>query len=237
MNKILLGITLSLLVTDPAFAMFKDDPLLTKFASEFEYHEEEGIGELEWDIDFWRGKDLTKFWIKSSGELEQNESADANIEFVYSRAVHPYWDRQFGVRFDIESDSSLTQRQWLSFGFIGTAPYFVNVDARLFVGEQSSSQIVIELERELMLSQEWVLTPEMDIVLNGRTNEDYQEGAGLAEIEFGLKLGYEHNRNRKFQPFLGLSSTTYFGRSKDFQKAEGHSSSEVNFKIGLHAWF
>ena len=99
------------------------------------------------------------------------------------------------------------------------------------------SQIVIELERELMLSQEWVLTPEMDIVLNGRTNEDYQEGAGLAEIEFGLKLGYEHNRNRKFQPFLGLSSTTYFGRSKDFQKAEGHSSSEVNFKIGLHAWF
>ena len=121
--------------------------------------------------------------------------------------------------------------------YIGTAPYFISVDARVFAGEESSSQLLIELERELMLTQEWVLTPELDIVANGRTNEQYEEGSGLAEIEFSLRLGYEHNGNRKFQPFIGVSTTQTFGRTKDILKARGSSSGDVEAVIGIHSWF
>ncbi len=225
------------LSSSPLMAMFADDPWLTKVMSEFEYLQEEGDGVLEWDIDAWRGQDLRKFWLKSSGEYSSSEFEGANIELVYSRAVTAYWDQQFGLRRDIESDSELDERTWASFGYIGTAPYFVQVDARVFIGEESSSQLLIELERELMITQEWVLTPELDIIANGRSNAQFDEGAGLAEVEFSLRLGYEHDGNRKFQPFIGLTSSRKFGATKRLAESEGKAASKTELMIGIHSWF
>ncbi|MBX2849945.1 MAG: copper resistance protein B [Acidiferrobacterales bacterium] len=240
MNKrfpIILMFVTSVLMTPPAHAMFKDDPWLTKVMFEFEYLQEDGEDVIEWDIDTWTGRDLSKFWIKSAGEYADSEFEDANIEFVYSRAVSAYWDQQFGVRHDFKPDPDGVTRNWLSYGFIGTAPYFVSVDARVFVGEESSSQLVIELEREMMITQEWVLTPELDIIANGQTNEQFNEGSGLAEIEFSLHLGYEHNGNRKFQPFVGLAASQTFGTTRRLAKADGSSSGDIEALIGIHSWF
>jgi copper resistance protein B len=111
------------------------------------------------------------------------------------------------------------------------------VDARIYIGEESSSQLLIELEREIMLTQEWVLTPELDIVANGRTNELYGEGSGLAEIGFGLRLGYEHNGNRKFQPFVGLTASQTFGNTRRIAKTEGSKGHTLELMIGIHSWF
>ena len=232
-----LSLALLLVVTGNAQAMFKDDPWLTKVMSEFEYLQEDGEDVIEWDIDAWRGRDLSKFWIKSSGEYADSEFEDANIEFVYSYAVSAYWDQQFGVRHNLKSDSDGDNRNWFSYGFIGTAPYFVAVDARVFVGEESSSQLLIELEREMMITQEWVLTPELDIIANGRANERFGEGSGLAEVEFSLRLGYERNGNRKFQPFVGLTARQTFGATRRLVKAEGKSSGDIEAIIGIHSWF
>jgi len=204
------------LVNQNAVAMFKDDPWLNKVMSELEYLQEEGEGVLEWDIDAWRGRDLSKYWIKTSGEAKGSEIEHANIELVFSHAITANWDQQFGIRHEYTHDDS-PKRNWLSFGFIGTAPYFFDVDARLFLGEESSSQILIEVEREFMLSQEWVLTPEIDILANGKTNRVFEEGSGLAATEFGLRLGYEHRGNRKFQPFIGVSSKHTFGTTRSIR--------------------
>ena len=57
------------------------------------------------------------------------------------------------MRHDLKADNEAETRNWASYGFIGTAPYFVEVDARIFVGEDASSQLLIELERKMMLSQ------------------------------------------------------------------------------------
>ncbi|GHA03776.1 hypothetical protein GCM10008090_11240 [Arenicella chitinivorans] len=238
-RKIKIGLALLLCVAMPnaSQAMFNDDPWLTKVMSEFEYLSEHGKGVLEWDIDAWHGRDLSKFWLKTSGELVDSDVESANIELVYSHAVSAYWDQQFGIRHDLKPDPLGRARNWLSYGFIGTAPYFIEVDARVFVGEESSSQLLIELERELMLTQEWVLTPELDIVANGRSNEVYGEGSGLAEIEFGLRLGYEHNGNRKFQPFVGITAKQSFGTTRQYKKSEGEASSDVSLMLGIHSWF
>lgn len=227
----------ALLITTDSQAMFKDDPLLTKVMSEIEYLQEDGEHTIEWDIDAWIGRDLSKYWVKTSGEYGGSEFEDANIEFVYSRAISAYWDRQFGLRHDFESNSDSDTRNWVSYGFIGTAPYFVEVDARVFIGEDSSSQLLIELERELMITQEWVLTPELDIIANGRTNRQFGEGSGLAEIELSLRLGYERNANRKFQPFVGVLARQSFGATRRLIKAEGKSSTSLEAIVGLHSWF
>lgn len=225
-------------------AAMGDDPLLTKVMAEIEYLPTAERGALEWDIDAWLGVDLHKLWVKSSGELvrtaenaNQLETESANIELVYSRAVYTTWDQQFGIRRDFKPSPNGEQRDWVSFGYLGTAPYFVQVDARVFVGEEESTQLLIELEREIMLTQEWVLTPELDIVANGRNNSKYQEGSGLAEIEFSLRLGYEANGNRKFQPFIAFSAQQAFAGTKRFRKASGHNSGDFHALIGIHSWF
>ena len=238
------GVTFA--TAQPVMSMDDDDPLLTKVMTDFEYLPNKEDGVVEWDVDAWVGRDLYKFWVKTSGEYADSEVEEANIEFVYSRAVYTTWDQQFGVRHDIKpdgpdlahhTDGQAKARNWISYGYIGTAPYFVEVDARVFVGEESSSQLLIELEREIMLTQEWVLTPEMEIVANGRTNLDYGEGSGLAEIEFGLRLGYEHNGNRKFQPFVGLTGSQTFGNTRRIEKSEGNKSGSVELMFGVHSWF
>lgn len=238
-NLLLICTGLATLTTDfVAHAMFNDDPLLSKVMAEFELFEEAGETALEWDVDIWIGRDLNKVWIKTAGERVGSEFEDANIEIVNSRAISAYWDHQFGLRQDLGAESnSGKNRTWVSYGFIGTAPYFVEVDARLFVGEESSSQILIELEREIMLTQEWVLTPELDIVANGRSNRQYNEGSGLAEIEFSLRLGYEHEGNRKFQPFLGVSAVQKIGATRSLAKADDRESSDFKLIVGVHGWY
>jgi len=240
MNKYAINLCIALaalVMASNARAMFEDDPRLTKVMSEFEYLQEDGENVIEWDIDAWTGRDLSKFWIKSSGEYTDSEFEDANIEFVYSRALSAHWDQQFGLRHDLKPDPDGDTRNWVSYGFIGTAPYFVSVDARVFVGEESSTQLLIELERELMLTQQWVLTPELDMIANGRTNERFGEGSGLAEVEFSLRLGYERNGNRKFQPFIGLTTRQTFGTTRKLSKTENKSSSGLEAIIGIHSWF
>ncbi|MFT5260749.1 MAG: copper resistance protein B [Arenicella sp.] len=236
MKKILLFVCL-VLPLSPSLADMRDDPWLTKVMSEFEYLQEDGENVLEWDVDAWFGRDLSKFWIKSSGEYADSEVENGNIEFTYSRAVSAYWDQQFGVRHDFKPERDGDTRNWASYGFIGTVPYFVAVDARIFVGEDSSSQLLIELEREVMLTQQWVLTPELDIVANGRTNQQYQEGSGLAEAELSLRLGYERNGNRKLQPFIGVTARQTFGQTKNFAKARGQDSGSFEAMLGIHSWF
>ena len=192
---------------------------------------------LEWDIDSWIGYDLTKLWIKSSGErsLSENTTESANLELSISRAVSAYWDIQFGLRHDFEPKLNGQSRDWASIGFIGTAPYFVDVDTRLFIGEESSSQLLVELEREFMLNQRWVLTPELDVVVNGSSNALRLEGSGLAEIEFELHLGSEPNR--KIQPFAGFSIRQNFGNTRNLLKQNGSDTSTATVLIGLHGWF
>ena len=219
------------------WAAMGDDPWLTKVMSEVEYLQEDCENVLEWDVNAWYGRDLSKFWFKSSGEYAGSEFESANVEFVYSRAVSAYWDQQVGVRHDLKPDPEGDTRNWVSYGYIGTAPYFFAVDARIFVGEESSTQLLIEVEREMMLTQQWVLTSELDIVANGSTNQKYQEGSGLSNIEFGLRLGYERDGNRKFQPFVGLTARQTFGQTKNFAKADGQKSGGLEALIGIHSWF
>ncbi|MBT8114609.1 MAG: copper resistance protein B [Arenicella sp.] len=226
---------LLLVTAKPVLAASGDDPWLSKIMSEIELFRSEDETVMEWDIDAWMGRDLAKFWVKTSGEMEGSEVEEANIELVYSRAVSAYWDQQFGVRHDIKPDPGGDTRNWLSYGYIGTAPYFIEVDARLFVGEESSTQLLIELEREIMLTQRWVLTPELDITANGSSNEKYREGSGLSEVEFSIRLGYE--RSRKFQPFIALAARQAFGSTSDFAKQDGNDSSDIEALVGIHSWF
>jgi copper resistance protein B len=219
-----------------------DDPLLSKMMGEIAIVNGDDEQELEWDIDTWMGRDLHKYWIKTSGAYsfnadngEKSDIETANLELVFSHAVSAYWDQQFGIRHDLEDAEGNSSRNWLSFGYIGTTPYFIELDTRVFIGEESSKQLLIEAEREFLLTQQWVLTSGLDLTINGHSNIQRKEGSGFSSMNNELKVGYE--RTRKYQPFVGITYKQMFGETRKLVKQAGSNNNEFEMMIGIEAWF
>ncbi len=89
----LLLLSIGPVFTGSANAGMGDDPLLVKVMSEFEHLSADEEDILESDVDAWIGCDLSKTWVKSSGEANKHNGdgidvEQANIELVYSRAVY-----------------------------------------------------------------------------------------------------------------------------------------------------
>jgi copper resistance protein B len=218
-----------LLAAVPAAADMSDDPLLlmTKI-NELERYDA-GADPLSWDADIWLGKDLHKFWLKTSGERNDSGTATAEVQALYSRAFTPFWDLQLGVRADLQPDP---QRNWAVIGLQGTAPYYFEIDTALFIGEDGRSALRFEAEYELLFTQKLILSPQLEFNLYGKDDPELGIGSGLAQAEVGLRLRYE--LRREFAPYVGLHREKVFGQTADFRADE---STDTRWLIGLQAWF
>lgn len=213
-------------------AQMKDDPLLLFFQADELEIRDRGDTNLSWDLNSWVGKDLHKLWVKSEGEYGNNDLEKSELQVLYSRAITSFWDLQVGFREDFEPSP---QRSWAVIGLQGLAPYFFEIDAAFFIGESGRSALRIEAEYELLLSQRWVLVPEFEINFYGRNDEQRTLGAGLSDIELGLRLRYQ--LTGKLAPYMGVNWERNFGNTADFVRNEGGDRQEAEFVIGLHAWF
>jgi len=228
----LLTISITLLPA-VAWADAGDNPLLTKvMLDQLEVRDVGNDNENVWDGQVWIGKDLTKLWIKSEGERASGKTDEAELQFLYSKAVAKYWDFQVGVRHDFEPSPS---RSWAAVGFKGLTPYFFDVDAAAFIGESGRTALRFEAEYELLLTQRLILTPDIEINLYGQNDPDVGIGAGLSDLEAGLRLRYEIRR--QFAPYMGINWSRLFGNTADFARIAGEKSSETQLVIGFRAWF
>ena len=210
-----------------------DDPLLlTVILDQMEMREAAGDNSFSWDGEGWLGYDLQKFWVKTEGERTAGNTDDAELQFLYSKAIDRYWDFQLGVRYDFEPSPS---RSWAVIGVKGLAPYFFDIDAALFIGESGRTALRFEAEYELLLTQRLILTPDIEINLYGKNDSITGIGSGLSDIEAGLRLRYEIRR--EFAPYIGINWSRLFGNTADFARTAGESTSETQFVIGLRAWF
>ena len=159
-----------------------DDPLLfMALADQFEIRDVNDHASVAWDLQGWLGKDLRKLWIKSEGERESGRTDHAELHLLYSRAISTYWDLQAGIRHDFKPSPS---RSWAAFGFKGLAPYFFEIDAALYLGEAGHSALRVEAEYELLLTQRWILTPEVEVNFSGRNDAATGTGPG-ARVKSG----------------------------------------------------
>lgn len=210
-----------------------DDPLLGKvMIGQFEVRDAEGSDPVVLEGQGWIGKDLHKFWVKADLEYVDSEFEEAELQFLYSRAVAPYWDFQVGWRHDERPEPT---RDWLAVGFEGLSPYYFEVDAAAFVGEDGRTALRLEAEYEVMFTQKLILTPEVEVNLYGKDDPDLGIGSGLSDIEAGLRLRYEIRR--EFAPYIGVNWIKTFGDTADFARAEGEGTSDVQLVAGIRAWF
>ena len=233
MKEAIYGLVVVLMLPGFVQAASKDDPVLTKvMIDQIEVRATDGPDPWVLDAQAWIGQDLNKFWLKLEGEYLDGRTTEAEVQALYSRAVAPYWDLQLGWRHDIRPEPS---RDWLAIGFEGLAPYWFEIDAAAFIGESGQVGARLGGEHEWMLTQRWVLSPEMELNLHTRNDEQTGTGSGLSDLELGLRLRYEIRR--EFAPYVGVNWTRKFGNTADFARAEGEDTNDVQIVAGVRVWF
>ena len=237
--KVNLIITMSLmmlwvtLLPASARADAGDDPILVKLMLDQLETRDSGSGsDGAWDAQAWIGRDLTKIWVKTEGERKFGNTEAAEMQFLFSKAVASYWEFQIGVRLDSRPSPD---RTWAAIGFQGLAPYFFEIDTALFIGESGRTALRLEAEYQLLFTQRLILTPEIETNFFGQNDPQIGVGSGLSEVEAGLRLRYEIRR--EFAPYIGVNWSRVFGKTADFARAAGQSTSDTQLTIGLRAWF
>ncbi|WP_420600615.1 copper resistance protein B [Neptuniibacter sp.] len=216
-----------------AEAAGKDDPLLTMITiDQLEKRDANSSKPFAWEVQGWAGYDLDKFVFKTEGERADGETEKAELQLLYSKAIDPYWDIQFGIRHDFYPKPT---QDWAVIALQGVAPYYFETDASLFIGEDGQTALRLESEYEMMLTQQWVLSPEIELNIHGQNDEEREIGSGLSNIEAGLRLRYEVKR--EFAPYIGIHWEKKFGKTSDYAREEGEDTSDTQFVIGVRAWF
>ncbi|WP_346837541.1 copper resistance protein B [Microbulbifer sp. SAOS-129_SWC] len=210
--------------------MDHDHPLAMVRLDQLEARENDG-GALEGDA--WYGNDRDKLWLKADWERGDGDTEKAELQALYSRAIAPYWDLQMGVRHDFEAESS--SRNWATIGLNGLAPYFFEINPALFVGDNGDSALRLQAEYELLFTQRWILSPEFEADVFGQNDREAGTGAGLTNVEVGLRLRYEITP--QFAPYFGVHYEKKFGNAADFARDDGESVSGTSWVIGLRTWF
>ena len=183
-----------------------------------------------YDVLAWYGSVYDRVWVKADGE--RDGATNARTELLWGHAIAPFWDTQLGVRYDSGAGPN---RSWLAFGVQGIAPYWFNVEATAYVGEEGRSALRLEAEYELLFTQRLVLQPRFETNLYGKRDAERDIGSGLSDAAVGLRLRYEIRR--EFAPYIGIERVRKFGGTADFARAAGNDAGETLYVAGLRFWF
>lgn len=229
-------LTILYLSTLNAFASGEEsDPIISTFIlDQLERRSTQGPDFNALEAQAWIGWDFDKLRLKLEAEFSDDETESAELQLVYSRAVSSYWDVQMGYRKAIYPKP---KNDWLVFGFIGLAPYFVDVDTAIFIAESGHYGFRLEAEYELVLSknQQWVLVPELEINAYSKSDESAGIGSGLSDLELGLRLNYFFNRH--LSVYAGINWENKFGKTAGIARAENEDTNDIQYVTGLHGWF
>ncbi|HEY3486659.1 MAG TPA: copper resistance protein B [Gammaproteobacteria bacterium] len=201
----------------------EDDPLLFMFSiNELERHDADG-NPLSWNAEAWLGKDLNKFRLKTEGERINDKTESAEVQALYSHAIAPYWDLQLGARNELHPD---TGHEWAVIGLQGLAPYWFEINAALFIGEDNRTALRFEAEYEILFTQKLILSPEIELNFYSKDDPELGIGSGLSEIDASLRLRYEIRR--ELAPYIGINWARVYEMAGDTEDSK--------FVLGFKMW-
>ncbi len=207
MKKIIL--LLSLLLSASAFA-HDEMPFLTKvMIDRLEFSDRRA---QSWDAQAWLGSDQQKFWLKTEGEREDQQIKNSEFQFLYDKPIADFWDVQLGWRHDGKSEN----QNWLTVGVQGVAPYWIESNLALFVGENNRVGVRAKGEYEFLLTQHWILISEAEI----------NAGNAISDTRLGLRLHYLIER--ELMPYVGVQW------QKNWKPTADESGALI---LGVRMWF
>ncbi|OTG96788.1 copper resistance protein B [Acinetobacter sp. ANC 4973] len=188
---------------------------------------DDGRGVLKSELETRIGTDENKIFIKVHTDKAESAQAEYDAKLLYSRNVADFWDVQAGLRYRNDPNREIDQDQVDAvLGLHGMAPYFFETDAYVYIGQDRQVSFNLETERDLLLTQKWIVKPYLDINMVLSDDSNYAKKTGLNSAQVGLEIRYEINK--KVMPFMDLA----YGYNKGVQEtARQKSSSSEN------AWF
>lgn len=198
--------------------------------AEFQLGDDEAA--FHWEGEGWIGGDINRFVFKTEGEAREDDVESAEVQALYSRAIGPYLDFQAGVRYDIEPSPN---RAYAVLGFEGVAPYWFETTGALFLSDEGEVSARLEGSYDARLTQRIILQPRAEINLSADDIPKLEIGAGVTDIELGLRLRYDVTRN--LAPYVGVTYETKQGDTADYVSAAGEDESDTRLVFGLRARF
>ena len=190
-------------------------------------HEGNGIA---WDIHDFYGVDFQKLLMRTEGAVVNgNTDFTTGAEALWWRALTPFWGTVLGVHQQFGPGSHTS----LAFGIEGLAPYWFELEATGYVSNDGRLWARLKGTYDVLLTNRLILSPEAETNLFSRGNPERGIGAGVVNIELGMRLRYEFSR--KFAPYIGFSWDRAVGGSADERRAEGTGEpvSNAQFVTGL----
>jgi copper resistance protein B len=198
----------------------------------FEAQPRRGRDAFRWDAEAWYGGDVHRLTLKIEGEGHFGDGIEhAEIQALYSRAIDPYFNLQAGVRQDVGRGP---HRTYATIGVEGLAPYWFDVAGTLFVSDKGDVLARLEGHYDQRITQRLILQPRAEITLAAQDMPANGIGAGLSEIELGLRLRYEIVR--EFAPYIGLSWSAKVGSSAHYARAIRSDTSGLGVVVGIRMW-
>ena len=185
-----------------------------------------------YDAQAWFGTSYDRLVVKAEGERSRGELEHARTELLWGRALSPYWDGQFGIRYDSGEGHN---REWLAIGIQGLAPYWFELDATAYLGANGRTALRFEAEYELLVTQRLILQPRVEVNAYGKSDRDRGIGSGLSDVAAGLRLRYEITR--QFAPYIGVEWVRKYGETQDLVRDAGGRSNDTRLVAGLRFWF
>jgi copper resistance protein B len=191
--------------------------------------DDDGRFATAWETDAWWGNDIDKLWLRSEGETNAQGTRDARAELLWDHAFSTFWDWRLGARDDFGAGPS---RQWLAFGVQGLAPYWFDLGATFYVGQQGRAAARLEASYDLRVSRHLLLTPNLELNIYDRRDPLREVRAGLSDAQLGLRLRYEISR--RFAPYVGVNWN--FQREREMSQ-HPPPTLERTWLLGLRFWF
>jgi copper resistance protein B len=211
--------------------MEDDGPYGKVVLDQFEWREIDGADAEVWEFDAWYGNDYHKIWLESEGDRVDGEEA-GRVELMWDRIISRWWSLQTGVRQDFGQGPS---RTWLDLGVQGLAPYFFEIDAAIYVGEEGRTAARFSGEYDILITQRLILQPELELRAYGKSDPENGIGSGFSDLELGLRLRYEIRR--EFAPYVGVHWERKFGHTADLARDAGEDADDVALVAGVRVWF
>jgi copper resistance protein B len=197
-----------------------------------EYRPSRGADGYAWEGRVSFGGDIDRALLKTEGESEGHGLEQAEVQALWSHAIGPYFDVQAGVRQDFQPRP---RRTYAVLGVEGLAPYWFDVEAHAFLSDKGDLSARLEGSYDLRLTQQLILEPRAEANLAAQDVPALGVGAGLSDVELGLRLRYAFTP--EFAPYVGVNWSRKLGDTADYARAAGEDAEDTRLVVGLRAWF
>ena len=180
----------------------------------------------------WIGGDINRAWFRLDTDSEGSDIEHASLDALWGHSFSRWWDVVVGVRQDFRPGDPQT---WAAVGIQGLAPQWFEVQATGYVSPGGRTQLRLEAEYDLLLTNRLILQPVGEVILHGRGDPERGVGAGLSALGGGLRVRYEIRR--ELAPYIGVTWERKLFGTADLARGAGDEVSSARLALGLRAWF